>query len=304
MSLVAAAPSVAFMNRRKWILQLVILATVVLIFFTGISRRSAVFNVHAAEQRVYDEAGLFYSGEMQALEDQIAQLREMTKMDFVIVTTDRTGGKSSTAYADDFYDEGGFGNGSDDSGALFLIDMDNREVYISTFGAMTRYLTDSRIESILDDAYEYLPDGDYSDAAQAVIQDVAQYYKKGIQGDQYTYDYDTGKISRHRSIRWYEFLLALGAALACGLGAVASVRSEYSMKAQRENASGFNMAYRADAEFVVRTKNDAMVNSFVTQQIIPRDRSMGRGGHGGGGGRSTVHTSSSGRSHGGGGRRF
>jgi uncharacterized protein len=294
------------MHRRKWILQRVILTAAILAFFAGISRRSAVFSVHAAEQRVYDEAGLFSSGEIQELESQIAQLSKTTKMDFVIVTTDRAHGKSSMEYADDFYDEGDFGNGSEKSGVLFLIDMDNRELYVSTSGAMIRYLTDSRIESLLDDAYEYASAADYSGAAKAFLEDAAKYYKKGIPDGQYTYNSETGKISRHRSIRWYEFLLALGAALACGFGAVASVRSEYSMKTQRQNASGFNMAYRADASFVVRTKNDAMVNSFVTQQIIPRDRSMGRGGRGdgGGGGRSTVHTSSSGRSHGGGGRHF
>ena len=63
--------------------------------------------------------------------------------------------------------EGGFGTGSDQSGILFLIDMDNRELYISTNGQMIRYMTDSRINDVLDDVYNYAADADYYGAAAA-----------------------------------------------------------------------------------------------------------------------------------------
>jgi uncharacterized protein len=227
-----------------------------------------------------------------------------------VVTTDRANGRSAAKYADDFYEQGGFGTGNENSGALFLIDMDNRELYICTAGAMIRYLTDERIEDLQDMAYDYAVDGAYGDAAQAVLSGMESFYKKGIPGNQYTYDVDTGKVVRHRSIRWYEFLLAFAAAAICGVTAVGSVRREYAMKSERTSAAGFNMAYRANAEFVYRTQNDKLVNSIVTHQIIPKTNSGGGfpgGGFSGGGsgaGRSTVHHTSGGNMHGGGGRKF
>lgn len=75
-------------------------------------------------------------------------------MDAAVVTAEENPG-SAQAYADDFYEAHGFGTGSGRDGALLLIDMDNRELCISTEGKMVRYLTDSRIEAVLDDMYGY-----------------------------------------------------------------------------------------------------------------------------------------------------
>lgn len=265
--------------------------------------------VLAQEQRVFDEAGLFSGEEVSALEEQIAEVRDQANMDLVIVTTDDALGKGAREYADDFYDEGGFGVGRELSGILFLIDMDNREICISTAGAMQRFFTDDRIDSMLDHAYELVARGDYAGAAGQAVEDASGWYRKGIPGGQYLYDEDTGRISRYRSIRWYELLMALGVAAFCAAGVCMNVKREYAMKQERRQAAGFCQAYRADAQFAFREKNDVLVNSYVTQQIIPR--SSGRSGSGGGslggrsgGGRSTVHRSSSGRSHGGGSRRF
>ena len=58
------------------------------------------------------------------------------------VTTDDAQGKSATAYADDFFDEH---STEQEDGVALLIDMDNREITISTCGIAIRYLTDSRI---------------------------------------------------------------------------------------------------------------------------------------------------------------
>ena len=54
---------------------------------------------------------------------------------------------------DDFYDEHDFGIGSRRSGALLLIDMDNREAYISTKGYAITLYSDARIEAMLDDTF-------------------------------------------------------------------------------------------------------------------------------------------------------
>ena len=247
----------------------------------------------AGNVRVFDQADLFLEEEEKELQQAIDALREKMDMDAAVVTAEENPG-SAQAYADDFYEAHGFGTGSGHDGALLLIDMDNRELCISTEGKMVRYLTDSRIEAVLDDMYGYAAAGDYYQAAGAFVEDLEVCYDNGIAADQYNYDPETGKISRYRSVRWYEALFALAAAAACG------GRME----------ANFKLSYRKDSAFRMGSRvTDLLIGSYVTQQVIASQdhRSSGRSGGGrslSSGGRSTTHRSSSGRSHGGGSRKF
>lgn len=119
--------------------------------------------------RVFDQAGLFTEEQVSNLEQACTALRNSCKLDLVVVTTDNAEGKTSQDYADDFYDAGGFGVGTDKSGALFLIDMDNRQAYISTCGSAIGLLSDSMIQSILDEAVACLQQQDYGGAAQVFL---------------------------------------------------------------------------------------------------------------------------------------
>lgn len=259
-------------------------------------------------RRVNDFAELFTAAEADKLQEQITTLREEMNMDVALLTTDDAGGVSSETYADRYYEESGYGVGKNHSGVLLLLDMDNREIYISTEGAMVRFLTDARIETMLDHAVGYMQSGEYAGAAEQMLTDVQSFYRKGIPGGQYIYDRDTGMISRYRSIRWYEGAAAFAAAVFCGAGACAAVKKEYSMQTEMRRAANYHMAYRANAQYQFRNQNDVLADQSVVQNIIVRaSHSGGRsgGGHGGGGGgRSTTHRSSGGRSHGGGGRKF
>ena len=100
------------------------------------------------------------------LSGQAQTLSEKMKMEAVIVTTEENS-DSAQVFADGFYTEGGFGTGSEPFGNLFLIDMDNRELYIRP--TEIRYMTDSRIEDVLDDVYGYASDADYYRAASAFL---------------------------------------------------------------------------------------------------------------------------------------
>lgn len=294
--------------KRQMLQVLTAVLSCLLIFLTGFLWPAPAW---AAEgnQRVFDDAGLLTESEKESLEAQVTKMRDSMKMDVVLVTTADTGGRSARQYADDFYDAGGFGTRSDHSGVLFLIDMDNREIYVSTSGTMIRFLTDDRVEMMLDHAYTDVADEDYMGAMRQLLTDTGEYFQKGIPGGQYNYDTETGAISVHRSIRWYEALLAFAVAAFCGGGACLNVKREYAMKQERGRAAGFNLAYRANANFTFQDQKDVLVNSFVTQRMLPRHTGGGRGGgmgggFGGGAGRSSTHTSSAGRTHGGGGRKF
>lgn len=257
------------------------------------------------EQRVFDEAGLFNDSEIKVFEVEIAKSQKQMKADIVVVTAEDTGGKSTQAFADDFFDQGGFGYGEDRNGVLFLIDMDNRQLTLSTSGSMIRILTDQRIETILDHVSQGVRQNNYTDSVEQFLTDVSDYHRKGIQSNQYNYDTETGKISVYRSIRWYEALLSLGVSAFTGIMVCAGVVSRYSMKKERSQSAQFQMAYRADSKFVFHDEKNNLVNKYVTTTIIPRNTNPPGGGSGGGSaGRSSTHTSSGGRTHGGGSRGF
>jgi len=71
-------------------------------------------------------------------------------------TTDQNAG-STEAYARQYYREQ-FGT---DSGILFLIDMDNRTIWIHSDGAVYRVITKSYADTITDNVYRYATDGEY-----------------------------------------------------------------------------------------------------------------------------------------------
>ena len=255
---------------------------------------------------VYDMADLFTDEEEKQLSEQAQALSDTMKMEAVIVTTEENS-DSAQVFADGFYMEGGFGTGSDHSGILFLIDMDNRELYISTNGQMIRYMTDSRIDDVLDDVYNYAADADYYGAAAAFLTDTEKCYSNGISRDQYNYDTETGKISRYHHLEWYEILIALGVAALCGGAAVASVLRSYSLHGEdKRMAANFKLSYRRDSRFNMgNVLADALLTSYITQQVIQtqKNRPSSGGGSFSGGGRSSTH-SYGGSSRGGGGRKW
>ena len=267
----------------------------------------------SGQTRVFDQAGLFSETEIIQLEEKIAQCRKSTKMDVVIVSAYADGERSAEEYADDYYDYGGFGVGKKASGVLLLYYMDGPgqpggECYISTTGTMINMLTDERIESILDDVYGDLGNRDFAGATEHFLEDVKVYVKEGVESGQYTYDRDTGEIVRYHSIRLYEVAIAVVIAGILAGSVCLDIKKRYAMKQSSREVSNSLQAYRADCAFCFSVAGDKMVNKYVRSVPIPRNTSSGSGGRGHSGsssaGRSTIHTSSSGRSHGGGGRRF
>lgn len=266
------------------------------------------------EQRFFDEGALMTPRESAYLEELIDHCREMTGMDVAVVTAYRDGQRGAREYADDFYDRRGMGTGKKASGVLFLIYMDRPgsyegESYISTSGNMIRILTDERIQDILDHVAGNLRNRDYAGAAEVFLGDIESYVDQGIRSGQYNYDTETGEISIHRSIRWYEAAFAVIISMAAAGSVCMGVKRQYGMEQTGREKTNSLLAYRADAKFAFTDKGDRLVNQFVTSVPVPR-ASAGRlsggpgTGSGTGSGRSSTHSFGGGRSHGGGGRRF
>ncbi|MBR5566398.1 MAG: TPM domain-containing protein [Roseburia sp.] len=244
---------------------------------------------------VNDYAGLLTSDETSELERQIADMREKTDWDIFAVTIYDAGGKSSEAYADDFYDEC---TSEDSDGILILIDMDNREIYISTSGKASRYLADERIERVFDEGFYYVSEGEYASCISAMLSTAEYFYDSGITQDQYNEDVETGAISEYRTLTWMEVVPVMFLAVGVGLAIYIIVVKSYSMKGGR-----YDYPYMKYGKIDLISQEDRFIRQHVTHHRIQTDNG-GRSGGGHSSGRSSTHRSSSGRSHGGGGRRF
>ena len=90
--------------------------------------RVSLAGAESTYDRVYDMAGIFSDEEEAALSAAIESQRTDMDMDLAIVTAGDAMGYGGQEFADYFYDDNGLGEGSDKSGVLLLLDMDNREI--------------------------------------------------------------------------------------------------------------------------------------------------------------------------------
>ncbi len=243
---------------------------------------------------VFDDASLLTEAEIVTLSDEISTLETKTGWDIFVVSTADAEGKSTIAYADDFFDMRTEENAS---GVVLIIDMDNREVYISTGGAAIRYLTDSRLDAILDDCYDEVLEEDYFGCFETMLYDVEYYYDKGIQEGQYNYDVETGEVSRYHGLSLMEVATALIAAIVAGAAFFVITVGKYRLKFNTDKYD-----FHKYGRVHITNSQDQLVNVTHSQHRI--QSSSGGGGSHGSSGRSSTHRSSSGRSHGGRGRSF
>lgn len=126
------------------------------------------------DRQVYDFAGLIDEESQARLEQEIKKASDAAKLDLVVVLIDKDFSYRPATFADEFYDAGWFGyeeNIQNGSGALLLLDMDVREVYISTAGIGILYLNDTVYNLILDDIMENVKNQKYVEMCEEFIED-------------------------------------------------------------------------------------------------------------------------------------
>ena len=100
---------------------------------------------------------------------------------------------------------------SNGSGVLYLIDMDNRQIYISTAGTGIEQYTDNEIESTLDVLYEHVSDQDYYGSCTAFVKEAEKCLTGGESADNGYYDSERESFvdydsSDYKKIRWQDSL--------------------------------------------------------------------------------------------------
>ena len=276
---------------RKWLLAALLLALLI---------PTAVL----AEDQVIDREGLFTASEVTEMLTIIERVEAEHQVDLVVLTSSDAPYDPSESmhrvrdYADDFYDQGGYGMGPDNSGMLILIDMRNRVVWLSTGGVMISYINDSREEEILDACYNDLHSGRYGRGVIDALKTTEKFMNRGRAEGTFLYDEATGK--RLSGIHNALTVMEMGVAAIAGIGVavvfMSVVRGAYELR-------GSTYSYDRSANTSIAFTRDE--EHYLRQAVSRVARSQGSSGSGGSrSGGSGVHRSSGGVSHGGGGRRF
>lgn len=211
-------------------------------------------------------------------------------------------------YSDDFYDTNQFRP----DGVLFLIDMDNREVYVNTVGKCISILTDSRIQRVLDIGYNYVADGKYFDGFSQMSGQVGAYIENydgsdimegyesagshgSLKGDMAE---ETNELSKEATQVAHSIIIAAFITGVLELLLILShKKANQRIPARKYMGSNFHVNDK-DITYM-GCRKEVMHGYYARNESSGSSRSTGSGGS-----RSSVHTSSRGVSHGGGGRKF
>jgi len=114
---------------------------------------------------IEDDANLMSEDELDKLRADMQPLTEYGNIIFKSISENYT---STSAYASNFYHE----RFSTASGTLFLIDMDNRYIYIFSDGSNYKSLTTDKANIITDNAYKYASDARYYECASLAFSQI------------------------------------------------------------------------------------------------------------------------------------
>lgn len=243
----------------------------------------AAINQYAGNP-VVDMAGILTLSEQQEIAARFTEFSESLKTDASVVLVPDTGDLTAEAYADDFFDYGGYGYGEDRDGILLLIATGDgggrREAHISTSGKRTiNTVTDSRIDDLLDALIDGgAADGNYAAGINAYIDKLHTIIQSPEQA----------AAAKLKS----SLLFALGTGVFVFLISFLVLLKRYKIAGAKPY---YNRAKQTQVRFA--STNDPLISTNTISTVRPKNRSSGSSG-------SSTHTSSSGRSHGGGGRSF
>ncbi len=269
----------------------------------------------AASPKIVDEAGLLSDSEIAALEMQAQQLADQYGIDVIILTVNSIGNLDSTTYADDYYDQNGYGIGPDFSGVLFLISMEYRDWAISTCGEGMYALSNYQTYEIVDSISWYLSQDQFYAAFCAYLNELESYFKAYADGS-YTEDPDyydpfypdfeeypdysdyPGNRSPQPQLATQILISVLFGAAAGGIGLLI-LRGQMNTAVAQKGAQ----SYMVGGSYDLHHSQDVFLYSH-TSRVRRQNSSNGSSGgmrSGGGGG---FHVSSGGRMHGGGRGKF
>lgn len=251
----------------------------------------SVFAVSAeSTDKLIDDANLYSASEEATIEANLEEASRITGWDIAIYTNyNGVGEYEIQNYSDNYYINHNYGKNYDKRGIFLVVDMGSRKMWITTKGDTMYYVSDERLEDILDDVEFALRDDDYMKAAVSFVEDSVDFYKNGKPEKGSFTNVEKANNPVWYIIKYYGIIILL-------VSAGISVGIAFAVKAHYKN-NGRENTYDLASNSKVRLT--AVEDTFLTKHVSVTtisSSSSGGGRSGGGGSRSS--------SRGGGGRSF
>ena len=240
--------------------------------------------------RLEDEADILTDSQEQILMQKLDEISERQQCDVAVVTVYSLMGKSAQDFADDFYDYNGYGMGTEDSGILLLISMEDRDWAISTYGFGIYAFTDVGIQFLTDAFLSELSDGDYMEAFTIYADKADDLLTRAANGN----PLDADDIRQMQKQVWKSRVPGMiGAGVVLGI-LLAYIITRASMKKANGLIGGGACEagmYMVPGSMKMTGAGEFRIGTRVNRIYSPRQEKQSGG--------SSTHVSSSGRSHGG-----
>lgn len=226
--------------------------------------------------RILDGAQILSKSEQNQLQQTADKIAEQYEIEILIVTVKSTYHMTAEEYAENFYFDGGYGYGEDQSGIMLLITFDGyngREWTVRTVGEGRDILSDSASEDLMEDVASLLSDKLYFDAFSLYLKEI------GSQIQDY-YTTSLGEIAIY-------VLIAVGIGLLVGFITIMIMKSAMKTAVFQHGAA----EYVVNGTYNVHTNRDIFLYSHISKVRRSSDSS----GSGGGSSRSGRSGGSSGR---------
>ncbi|MCL2834184.1 MAG: TPM domain-containing protein [Treponema sp.] len=234
--------------------------------------------VSAQDRRhIVDSAGILSQSQIADLEQMLDSVSQAYHFDLAIAAVKDTGGKTATAYADDYYDYGGYGYGENRDGCLFLQVTETREYAFSSTGSGIKLLNPYANSVLVKKMIPLMTAGDYYGAYTAYIN-----FWKEI-------------LNLAANNRNYNFFYKNSIALTAGAWALAFLIGFLIITSWKKGMNTALMQTKASAYIVNGSLNFTLQKDRFLYSVVSKSERQQSGSSGGGNGR----TGSSGTSHGG-----
>ncbi|MBC2575349.1 TPM domain-containing protein [Peptostreptococcus canis] len=134
---------------------------------------------------VFDQAQILNEDTESKLNKISKDIKSKYNADVVFVSVETLSDKTATEYADDFFNNNGYGADNDKNGIVFLVSVNERKWAISTNGESIDTFTDIGQKYIMDKVATALKDDDFDLAYLTFGRDVADFYRQAATGSPY-----------------------------------------------------------------------------------------------------------------------
>ncbi len=229
---------------------------------------------------VVDNADLLTDEQEENLAQDLYNLSFVNNVDVVVLTVNSLNGKSALAFADDYYDYNGYGQGDDRSGMLLLYlpgPQGEREIALSTRGALYACVSDADSDAMIDMLIPDLIDENYAAAFDNYVSFAAEEVAQ------------IGQSSGGPGLLYIPFCLGIGFVAAF---IIMKIRTASLTSVRKERSARY---YVKEDSLQLTGSRDRFVYKNVTK-VAKQTQSSSSG--------SSGRTSSSGATHGGTSRKF